>query len=1373
MYVLKMTADKFEKLFGKYWWVLGLLVFFGFYLAIVVIQLGVSQYNAIPVSAATPSDPQGLILTAGDTEVSLSWSLPADDGAQDNWYNSNWLYRKPITIDPSMVVGGVDLLNFPALINITEADLIGEAQLDADDIIFTLSDGTTRLEHEIESFNPATGELQAWVQIPTLSASLDTDLFMYYSNPSATSLQNPVALWANYDFVYHFGEGSGTTVADSSPNGYDATLANTSGWTSGGVLGNSFDFEGLPSANNPTIYTIKETGTFSAWFNLTNNALSGEIFYAEGTRGRVRYVSGEVRFELMCFGSATNEITGVTFNNGQWYQVASQYNHLGFGQADFNNYLDGTLHVGGTTNGCSAGPHFGTMNLGNNNTNTDDFAGVIDEVRFTNDELTADWIATEYENMANNTTHISIGTEEQYESGVITDYVIEYRVVGAPSYTTFSDGVSAATTALVTGLANGTDYEFRVAAVNSTGTGAPTAAQQSTPSGTPLAASDLNAVAGAAEASLTWSAPNNNGNTITDYIVEYKETAQPTYSVFNDGVSAATGATITGLANGTSYDFRIAAVNAQGQGAYSNVDSATPVDVPLAIGDLGASGSDSEVDLSWSAPGNNGSAITDYIIEYKETAQPTYSIFADGTSASTAVTVTGLNNGVSYDFRVSAVNSVGQGPISNVASATPTPAATAPSAVQNLAGAVGEEQVVLTWNAPASDGGAAITDYVVSYRETGMPGYSSYADGVTSITGTTVTGLTAGTSYDFRVAAVNSVGTGPNTDITGFTPYRTLGSADIPGLTMACASAQINSTTTCSFNLATHILLPGDFQVSIGAGTPAGGCSRVGTTVTCNNIPTGVSVGSQAIYGWTASIQTNSGETVNITSVPGAVQNLNGTAGEQQVTLTWNAPATNGGLTITDYRVSYKEDSDSLYSVFADGVTATTGATVTGLVAGITYDFRVEAINANGAGPAADINGITPFRTLSTADIPGLTFSCNPAQINSTTTCTFSLPTHILLPGDFQISIGSAAAVGGCSRAGTTVTCASVPTGSSVGTHTIFAWTSSTQTNTGETVSITAVATSSSTSSATSSSATTTTSSSTSTTTSTISSTSSTTTDIPVSEERPQLDEDDIDRTQVSCGEVQQSGTTDCEVKMPPDVAPPVLGISIKVGENGGEKECVYNSETNSYNCYDVPVGDIIGSIPIFIRIGTGDLINTAARVIVRSVLAVIDFRDIKIQIITDDGEPAVNLLEEFIVKLEIQNNTDEIQTRLKLTQQLPSQIVVVDGSLTSLSQVLPADEIRVSTDNVLSTGEFNLAPGQVMGIEYRARVVNDDTLQLNLFAQLQSNVGIIRSETVELLVIRSSNRIWWLFVICLLLLIVGAGVAIYLYLKNRKNKDK
>lgn len=94
---------------------------------------------------------------------------------------------------------------------------------------------------------------------------------------------------------------------------------------------------------------------------------------------------------------------------------------------------------------------------------------------------------------------------------------------------------------------------------------------------------------------------------------------------------------------------------------------------PAAITDLNYSGlSNSAVSLAWTAPADNGTAITDYLVEYKETSSGTWLTFADGSSTATTATVTGLLPSTSYDFRVAALNGA-QGAYSNIVTQTTAP----------------------------------------------------------------------------------------------------------------------------------------------------------------------------------------------------------------------------------------------------------------------------------------------------------------------------------------------------------------------------------------------------------------------------------------------------------------------------------------------------------------------------------------------------------------------------------------------------------------------------------------------------------------------------------------------------------------------------
>jgi hypothetical protein len=149
--------------------------------------------------------------------------------------------------------------------------------------------------------------------------------------------------------------------------------------------------------------------------------------------------------------------------------------------------------------------------------------------------------------------------------------------------------------------------------------------------------------------------------------------------------------------------------------------------------------------------------------------------------------------------------------------ASTPPGPTVPDAIVNLNATAGDEQVALTWSAPA-DNGSAITDYIVEFGATsGFPGNAAvFSDGVSSLTGATVTGLTNDTNYSFRVATVNGIGTGPYSNVDTATPT----AAPVPpnGTDEAEITVDINDFLSFSIaNLAAADEAAGDQPFGAGA----------------------------------------------------------------------------------------------------------------------------------------------------------------------------------------------------------------------------------------------------------------------------------------------------------------------------------------------------------------------------------------------------------------------------------------------------------------------------------------------------------------------------------------------------------------------------
>ncbi|MFN8185364.1 MAG: fibronectin type III domain-containing protein [Candidatus Nanopelagicales bacterium] len=268
----------------------------------------------------------------------------------------------------------------------------------------------------------------------------------------------------------------------------------------------------------------------------------------------------------------------------------------------------------------------------------------------------------------------------------------------------------------------------------------------------------VNGTPGNAQVSLSWTAPTSNGGAlITGYKIEVNDGTSWTTAVDDPG-NATTTRTITGLTNGTQYKFRVSAINGIGTGSASPASAdITPYTVPGKTTNVTGEPGDSQVTLSWTAPPANGSPITGYTIEVKADGTWTTAVANTGSPATSRV-VTGLSNGTQYRFRVTAINLAGPGTVSDD-SALITPLAV-PDAPTNVTGVAGDAQVQLSWTAPAFNGGNPISGYRIDVSSGGAWTTAIANTGGTA-TSQVISSLTNGTGYRFRVAAINSFGTGP------------------------------------------------------------------------------------------------------------------------------------------------------------------------------------------------------------------------------------------------------------------------------------------------------------------------------------------------------------------------------------------------------------------------------------------------------------------------------------------------------------------------------------------------------------------------------------------------------------------------------------
>ena len=274
---------------------------------------------------------------------------------------------------------------------------------------------------------------------------------------------------------------------------------------------------------------------------------------------------------------------------------------------------------------------------------------------------------------------------------------------------------------------------------------------------TPEPPSDVTATAGNASADVSWSAPASDGGRP---IRHYTVTSNPDSVTQSTADGTTTTLHLSGLRNAVSYTFTVTATNALGTGFASAPSNAvTPATVPDAPTGVSATPGDRSASVQWTAPFDEGRPITQYTVA---SSPGGLTATVSGNPPATSATVSGLTNGTSYTFTVTATNAVGTGAASAPSNAVvpegpPPPAA--PGAPTGVTATAGAGYATVTWTAPSSSGGSAISSYVVTAAST-TPANGTSVTTNGSTTSAIVGGLGSGT-YTFTVKAVNNAGPSP------------------------------------------------------------------------------------------------------------------------------------------------------------------------------------------------------------------------------------------------------------------------------------------------------------------------------------------------------------------------------------------------------------------------------------------------------------------------------------------------------------------------------------------------------------------------------------------------------------------------------------
>lgn len=470
---------------------------------------------------------------------------------------------------------------------------------------------------------------------------------------------------------------------------------------------------------------------------------------------------------------------------------------------------------------------------------------------------------------------------------------------------------------------------------------------------TPTAPRDFIAISGDRQATISWSAPESNGGSaIVAYTLSRGPSADGPWSTLVT-TSGPTIHTDAGLINGTAYWYRVTATNSIGEGA-SAVASVIPRTLPDAPTAFAATPGDRQVALAWSPPtSDGGAAITGYRLYRSVSSQGPWMSISSPTTTSHVVRE--LSNGTQYWFRITAVTTVGEGAAAVVAS-TPR---TSPAVPTNLSAKAGDTQVALSWDAPSSDGGAVVSGYRV-YRGSSAEGPWGLVGSPTA-TNFVDRGLTNGTTYWYRVTAVNEVGEGAGANISALP--RTVPTAPT-GLAAVAGSSDVALTWAApSSNGGAPILYYSVYRST----SPSGPWTSVISTVHTTYTDTGLAPGQTYWFMVTAgnTVGEGTGATLSATVfgpflAPTLLSATPAGVNTEHMYLSFT-PGSTGGRVISLYQ--YSPDNGTTWKV-ANLLSANTLSVQEGMPSALANNgFRLRAIASNGDVSAVSTGNYYPAQS--------------------------------------------------------------------------------------------------------------------------------------------------------------------------------------------------------------------------------------------------------------------------------------------------------------------------------------------------------------------------------------------------------------------------
>lgn len=510
----------------------------------------------------------------------------------------------------------------------------------------------------------------------------------------------------------------------------------------------------------------------------------------------------------------------------------------------------------------------------------------------------------------------------------------------SPMLAGFNDLSVSSTSRALASLSAGTTYYYRVRAENGSGTSGSTQANTITICAAPTANAAANI--SASEFKAQWQATTGAASYRLDVSVDDFASLLTNY---NNLSVAATEQIVNGLSAGTTYKYRVRAVNASGTSTSST--PITVVTVPPTPTVTSANGiTQTEFNARWNA----ATGATGYRLDVSTNNFSTF-VVSDLAVTTTSKVVNGLTAGTTYQYRVRATNGAGTTANSDVGTVTLIP----PTPTNLAASSTTQSAFQLQWT--ASNGA---TSYRVDVSDdnftTLLTGFNNLSVTTTSVA---VNSLTAGKEYQARVRAVSAGGaSGSSTPISVITVP--------PDPTIAAAGSITQSSFVANWNAANSAT---QYRLDVSADNFSTYVQGFNDKVVATNqqLVDGLTPGLTYSYRVRAEnasgVSANSGS-ANVAMVPATpVAKPASAIALNSFTANWDAAAG-----ATDYRLDVSTDNfTSLLSGYSNLVVSGTSQAVNGLTENQTYQYRVRASNASGVSPNSNTTELVLNPTVATA----------------------------------------------------------------------------------------------------------------------------------------------------------------------------------------------------------------------------------------------------------------------------------------------------------------------------------------------------------------------------------------------------------------------